>query len=131
MILDEGLELLRLAGVGTAGLSSDVVDFSRLARDVGPGEPVYLVASLVTINGANGATVTLRSSDTYGVLGANDDVVTLEVPVGSGWGPQSASIALPANLKRYLGVHVKTGSGTAQMNVFLTTNPSAPLRGWR
>lgn len=146
MILDERLEFAAATSVaaaaGTAVLG-DVIDLGATARDIGIGEPLWLVIqstteiitggaagtilfsvvsdALATLGAATVANCTLHASSgslVTGAAGANDDKLNV--------GGVILAIRLPAGTyERYLGILTTIGTTTVTagaVNAFLTHN---------
>ena len=137
MILDERSEFTDALDVSsTTGttLEGDVIDLT-VARDIGQGQPIYLVIQVTTLFASGGsATVNFRlRSD--GVAAIHATTSTAHVETGA---IAFASLTLGAQFvlplpseglayERFLGVQVVTGTATTtagSVNMFLTTEPS-------
>ncbi len=137
MLLDERLEfadnLTAWLSVGTL-LLGDVIDLG-VARDIGQGQPVYLVIQITeTYTGTSGALVNYRlRSDGIEAIHATGSTAHLETGplafAGLTLGKQFV-IPLPSEgnaYERYLGVQVVvTAQNTTagDVNAFLTTEPT-------
>ncbi len=136
MILDERTEIADAvsiaAGTGTA-LIGDVIDLT-VARDVGQGQPVYLVIQVTETFSGTSTTVNFRvRSD--GVVAIHATTSTAHVETGLiaeavlvlG---HRIVLALPGAgnaYERYLGVQAIISVATldnGSVNIFLTTEPS-------
>ena len=137
MILDERSEFTDALDVSsTTGttLEGDVIDLT-VARDIGQGQPIYLVIQVTTLFASGGsATVNFRlRSD--GVAAIHATTSTAHVETGA---IAFASLTLGAQFvlplpseglayERFLGVQVVTATATTtagSVNMFLTTEPS-------
>lgn len=137
MILDERSEFTDATDVSsTAGttLEGDVIDLT-VARDIGQGQPIYLVIQVTTAFTSGGsATVNFRlRSD--GVAAIHATTSTAHVETGAlaytllTLGTQLVMVLPSEGLayERYLGVQVVTATATTtagSVNMFLTTEPS-------
>lgn len=137
MILDERSEFTDAtdvsASTGTA-LAGDVIDLT-VARDIGQGQPIYLVIQVTTLFASGGsATVNFRlRSDGVAAIHATTSTAHVEtgaIAFGSLTLGAQFVLALPSEglaYERYLGVQVVTGTATTtagSVNMFLTTEPS-------
>lgn len=122
---------------GAAGtyLLGDQIDLGSVQRDVGAGEPVYVVATVDTTATSGGsATLTLKiSSDSTASIStdgsATDHLISRTFPVASlTAGTVIMAVPLPqegAAYERYLGVLQTTGTAAftaGKINVFLTSD---------
>jgi len=151
MILDERTEFADAASVAAAAgtaLIGDVIDLSAAARDIGQGQPLYLVITTDTEIITAGAAGTLKFqlvSDAQAAI-AVDGSATVHVDTGTFVTDDSAAnsaqfnaggviacIALPVQgqvYERYLGILAVTATTTTtagKINAFLTLDPT----GWR
>lgn len=149
MIMDELLEFADdvdvSAAAGTA-LVGDVIDLG-VARDIGNGEPVYLViktgATEIITGGVAGTIKFQLASDAQAAI-ATDGSATVHFDTGTfvtddeaanddamNAGGSIAFVALPLEgnaYERYLGILVITATTTTTegtINAFLTKDPSA------
>ena len=148
MIIDERTEFADAASVtGAAGtaLIGDVID-SQVLRDLGQGQPVYLVLTVDTSIVTGGAAGTIRfllASDAQAAIATDgsatvhfdsgtfvtDDAATNELDAGD----TIAVVALPIEGKayeRYLGILAEIGTTAVtagKINAFLTADPT----GWK
>jgi len=137
MIMDELLEFADAVDVsGSAGsaLVGDVINLQE-ARDMGNGQPIYLVVNYPeAVSGGTSIDIQLRSdaaaaiSPTTGTLHAS----TGAVAVASLTAGRTFVFALPLEgleYEQYLGVTVtRVGTvSTASVNAFLTYDP----KGWK
>jgi hypothetical protein len=161
MILDERNEFCDATSVAlTAGASwqniGDVIDVGLAARDIGNGEPVYLVVTVDTgINAAGAGSIAFRmASDDSGTIHASTSTVhavspTLTTSTTSGDAPSGAlragqvlwvtALPMEGNVyERYVGIQtlVSTQDTSAgKVNVFLTRDVArwkaydAPFQG--
>jgi hypothetical protein len=135
MILDERNEFADATALSTAAtgraLVGDVIDLGTTSRDVGNGEPLYMVVQVDTAATSGGsATVSFElASDAQAAI-ATDGTATVHfatsaIAVASlTAGTTVAAVALPnGTYERYLGVlqNVGTAALTAgKVNAFLT-----------
>lgn len=145
MILDELLEFADATSVaasaGTA-LIGDVIDLQE-ARDIGNGEPIYLVIQCDTaiITGGSAGTVKFQLVSDAAAAIATDGSATVHYDTGTiatgasgsgltAVGATIAAIALPmegAVYERYLGILCVTATTTTtagKINAFLTKDVS-------
>ena len=137
MILDELLEFadaVDISGGAGSALIGDVVDLG-VARDIGSGQPIYLVVNFpVAVSGGTSIDIQLRSdatatiSPTAGTLHAS----TGATAVASLTAGKTFVFALPLEgneYEQFLGVTaVRVGTvSTADVNAFLTYDPT----GWK
>jgi len=139
MIMDERLEFADAvsiaASAGTA-LIGDQLDMSLPNRDVGMGEPVYLVIEISTTVASGGsATVQFRlRSDSTAAIHATTStghIDTGALALATLVAGYTLVIPLPMgiNYEEFLGLQVITGTATTTagaINAFLTLDP----HGW-
>ena len=150
MILDERNEFADAASVAAAAgtaLIGDVIDTGSVSRDMGMGQPLYLVITTATEIITGGAAGTLKFqlvSDAQAAI-ATDGSATIHIDTGTFVTDDSAAnsaqfnaggviacIALPmegAVYERYLGILAVTATTTTTagaINAFLTLDPT----GW-
>lgn len=144
MILDERNEFADATSVGTPNNTTvnvgDVIDLGIPARDVGQGQPVYLVIQVTTAIGSGGAATVsfLLSSDSTGTIAVDgsqtvhweSDIFALATLVAG----FQLVVALPMEnpeYEQFLGVQVRENAGQAlnagAINAFLTLDPP----GWK
>lgn len=147
MILDERLEFADATSVAAAAgtaLIGDVIDLGATARDMGQGEPLYLVITVDTeiiTGGAAGTIVFALASDAQAAIATDgsatvhwqsrafvtDDSAANDTAMNAG--EVVAVVALPAQgpvYERYLGIlaTIATTTVTAgKINAFLTLDP--------
>jgi hypothetical protein len=151
MILDERNEFADAASVAAAAgtaLIGDVIDTSTVGRDLGNGQPLYLVITTATeiITGGVAGTIKFQLvSDAQAAI-AVDGTATVHIDTGTfvtddagansaqlNAGGVIACIALPlqgAVYERYLGILAVIGTTTVTagaINAFLTLDPT----GWK
>lgn len=147
MILDERTEFADAVSVAAAAgtaLIGDVIDLSATSRDVGHGNPLYLVIQTDTeiITGGTAGTIEFQlASDAQAAI-ATDGSATVHLSSGSLVTDDAAAnddrlnaggyilvAALPqGTYERYLGVLATIGTTTVtagKINAFLT--PQAPV----
>lgn len=138
MLLDERNEFADAVALSTAGIGraliGDVIDLGATQRDIGAGEPLYLVITIDTAVGfgAAGALVFELASDAQAAI-ATDGTATVHYASGQfnaanplPAGAVAVVVALPMEgpaYERYLGV-LQNVSGNAltagKVNAFLT-----------
>ena len=137
MILDERTEFCdNLAVDSTTGttLEGDVIDLTD-ARDIGQGQPIYLVIQVtVAFTSSGSATVDFQlRSDSIVAIHATDSTAHLSTgPVPFATLALGYRIVIPVPpqgdaYERYLGLQLVTGAATTtagSINAFLTTEPS-------
>lgn len=137
MIMDENLEFADAVDVsGTAGsaLIGDVVDLG-VARDVGNGQPMYVVVQMSTAaSGGTSIDFQVRTDDSATI---NTSTGTLHastgaIAVANLTAGKTYVFALPLEgeaYERYMGIVVtRVGTvSTADINAFLTFDP----HGWK
>lgn len=150
MIIDERTEFCdatSVAGAAGTALVGDVIDLGTAGRDVGNGQPIYLVMTVDTSIITAGAAGTIRfalASDAQAAI-ATDGSATVHFETGDfvtdddalnalDAGAVIAVVALPLNsvavYERYLGVLATiatTAVSAGAINAFLTTQPY----GWQ
>lgn len=143
MILDERTEFADATSVGTPNNTTvnvgDVIDLS-VARDIGNGQPIYLVVQVTTaITSGGAATVSfLLSSDSTATLSVDGTQTSHwesdTIAVASLVAGYTLVTALPLEspaYERYLGFQVRENAGQAltagNVNAFLTVDP----HGWK
>jgi hypothetical protein len=136
MILDKRNEFCDAVALntGAAGtyLIGDQIDLGAVARDVGNGEPMYLVITVDTLptsGGAATAQFTLASDDSASISTSTSTVHLLTKAFAiseMAAGTMLAAIALPMEgvaYERYLGILQTTGTAAftgGKINAFLT-----------
>lgn len=135
MILDDRLEFLDATDCKintTNNIIGDVIDLGATPtlRDIGNGEPLYLVIQVTTAaTGAGNITFELCSDSTANLATSKTvHVSTGAIAYGTWTLGYTKIYALPmdATYERYLGLW-ETGSGNTtalNCNAFLTTNPA-------
>ncbi|MGP1254932.1 MAG: Bbp16 family capsid cement protein [Kiloniellales bacterium] len=150
MIIDERTEFCDATSVAAAAgtaLVGDVIDLGTAGRDVGNGQPIYLVMTVDTSIITGGVAGTIRfalASDAQAAI-ATDGSATVHFETGDfvtdddalnalDAGDVIAVVALPLNsvatYERYLGILATIGTTTVTegaINAFLTTQPY----GWQ
>jgi hypothetical protein len=151
MILDKRNEFADAVSVAAAAgtaLIGDVIDTGSIARDLGQGQPIYLVITTDTEIITAGAAGTIKfqlASDAQAAI-ATDGTATVHIDTGTfvtddaaandvqlNAGGVIACIPLPVQGKvyeRYLGILAITATTTTtagKINAFLTDDPT----GWR
>lgn len=138
MILDERTEFCDATALntGAAGtyLLGDQID-SSVVRDLGNGQPIYLVVTVDTLPTSGGsatAQFTLASDDSASIATngtASVHFVTKAFPISEmAAGTVLAAVALPAQgvaYERYLGILQTTATAAftgGKINAFLTTD---------
>ena len=147
MIMDERLEFADAVSVAAAAgtaLIGDVIDLSSIGRDIGDGEPLWLVISVDTEIITGGSAGTLQfvlASDAQAAIATDgtatahytsrafvtDDSAANDTAMNAGQFP--VVIALPREgpvYERYLGILAITGTTTTtagKINAFLTLDP--------
>lgn len=135
MILDELLELADAVALSTAGTSiyllGDVIDLG-VARDVGAGEPMFLVIQVTTaITSSGSATVKfILASDAAAAIATDGSATyhgqTFAVPKATLVAGYQLVIPLPPEsppYERYLGVLTDVGAAAltaGKVNAFIT-----------
>lgn len=143
MIMDSRLEFADAASVaaaaGTANLTNQI-DTGSVVRDLGNGEPIYLVVTVDTsiVTGGSAGTIAyqLVSDDTASIATNGTQTVhavsksfvtgsTATLAAGTAAGAVAWVIALPQGIayERYLGVQAVIGTTTTtagKVNAFLT-----------
>lgn len=142
MILDDFAEFCDATAVNTGGVASylvgDVMDLGAVSRDIGQGQPVYLVIQVDTaIASATGSFKFKLCSDAQAAIAVDgtqtihfstDDFLEAALVAGT----LVCCVALPMGLvyERYLGIVQETITAAAtagKINAFLTMDPT----GWR
>lgn len=140
MYVDKLAEFCDATAVNTGGVASylvgNVMDLGANARDIGNGEPLYLVINVDTsIASATGSIKLSLCSDAQAAI-AVDASQTVHLTAGPFLaaamtaGKTLAVVAIPRGLQfeRYLGIvqETITAAMTAgKINAFLTTDPTA------
>ncbi len=131
MILDERNEFCdatsAILAVGNA-IIGDVIDLGTTGRDIGNGEPLYLVIQVdTTFVGPNSTTRFELSSDSTANLATSRTVhlATPDIPVATLVAGYTLAYALPidGNYERYLGLWETVGTANVtagKINAFLT-----------
>lgn len=149
MIIDDTLEFadaVSVAGSAGTALIGDVVDLT-VARDMGNGQPIYLVLTCDTsiITGGAAGTIKFQLVSDASASIATDGSATVHLDTGTyvtdgddanelDAGATIAVVALPLNgsnaYERYLGILATIGTTTVTagaINAFLTIDPA----GWK
>ena len=142
MILDVFAEFADATAVNTGGVASylvgNVMELDAVSRDIGQGQPVYLVIQVDTaIASATGSFKFKLCSDAQAAI-AVDGTQTIHLETGAKLqaaltaGTLVACVALPMGLvyEQYLGIVQETITAAAtagKINAFLTMDPT----GWR
>jgi uncharacterized membrane protein len=154
MIMDERLEFADAASVAAAAgtaLIGDVIDLGATARDIGQGEPVYLVITTDTeiITGGTAGTVKFQLvSDAQAAI-AVDGTATVHIDTGTFVTDDAAAnsaqlnaggvifagpIPLEGNVyERFLGILCVTATTTTtagKINAFLTLDPPTTRKNY-
>ncbi len=142
MWMDEDLEFADATSVGTPNNTTvnvgDIIDTGAVSRDLGAGEPLYLVVQVTTLI-ASGGSATVRfklvsdSTDTIAVNGDQTEHWTSDsIAVASLVAGYELVIALPSNkpdYERYLAFQIEEDAGQAlnagNVNAFLTRDARA------
>lgn len=137
MWMDENLEFADATSVGTPNSTTvnvgDVVDSGAIVRDLGAGEPLYLVVQVTTLIESGGAaTVRFKLASDSTAVPSVDGTQTEHwtsdsIAVASLVAGYEFAIALPManpDYERYLGFQVEEDAGQAltagNVNAFLT-----------
>jgi len=142
MILDARAEFCDATAVNTGGVASyllgNVYDTGAVSKDIGQGQPVYLVITVDTaIASATGSFKFKLCSDAQAAI-AVDGTQTIHFSTGAFLegaltaGTRVCCVALPmgAVYERYIGIVQETITAAAtagKINAFLTMDPT----GWR
>lgn len=148
MIMDERTEFCDATSVAAAAgtaLVGDVIDLGTVARDIGNGQPLYLVITTATeiITGGSAGTVKFQlASDSTADLATSatvhidtgtfvtDDSAANSAQLNAGGVIFCGPLPLQGNVyERYLGILCVTATTTTTagaINAFLTLDP----RGW-
>lgn len=148
MIMDERTEFCDATSVAAAAgtaLVGDVIDLGAVARDIGNGQPVYLVITTATeiITGGSAGTVKFQlASDSTADLATSatvhidtgtfvtDDSAANSAQLNAGGVIFCGPLPLQGNVyERYLGILCVTATTTTTagaINAFLTLDPT----GW-
>lgn len=144
MIIDDRLEFADAASVAAAAgtaLIGDVIDLGVVQRDIGAGQPVFLVITCATsILAASGGTIKfILASDAQAAI-AVDGSATVHLDTGTfvtnvdasnRWDAGAVIFAAPlpiegATYERYLGILATIATATVTqgaINAFLTLDP--------
>lgn len=142
MWIDENLEFADATSVGTPNNTTvnvgDIIDTGGVVRDLGAGEPMYLVVQVTTLVTSGGAaTVRFKlasdSTETIAVDGTQTEHLTSDsIAVASLVVGYTLVMALPSNspnYERYLAFQVEEDAGQAltagNVNAFLTRDARA------
>jgi hypothetical protein len=136
MILDESLEFSDAQAVTSTAISTNVVDngATPTTRDLGNGDPLYLVVQTNTTCTDSGSdatlTVTLESDSTADLATSattHFSTGALAFAAFKDAGTVLACVALPhGNYERYMGVRYTVASGpltAGAFDAFITANP--------
>lgn len=142
MIMDDNLEFADATSVGTPNNSTvncgDIMDSGAVVRDLGAGEPLYLVVQVTTaVTSGGAATVAfLLVSDATTTIAtdgtATKHIETDAIAVASLVAGYQMRIPLPLEnpaYERYLAFQIKETAGQAltagNVNAFITKHPYA------
>jgi len=123
------------AGTGRQ-LVGDVIDLGAGVKDIGHGQPLYLVIQIDTVISGTSSTVDFELASDAAAAIATDGSATVHYATGAiaeatlVAGYQVCAIALPqGTYERYLGIlaNVGTATVTGAINAFLTTEPNKHL----
>jgi hypothetical protein len=152
MIMDERLEFADAVSVAAAAgtaLIGDVIDLGSVARDIGQGQPVYLVITTDTeiITGGTAGTVKFQLvSDAQAAIAVDgsatvhvdtgdfvtDDAAANSAQLNAGGVIFAGPIPLEGNVyERYIGILAITATTTTtagKINAFLTLTPPTTRR---
>lgn len=136
MILDELTEFadnLDISATAGTALLGDIIDLT-IGRDIGQGQPVYLVIQVTVAFVGATATVDFRlRSDSIEAINATTSTAHLStgpIPIATLVIGYRAVIPIPPQgdaYERYLGLQAVTATATTtagSINAFLTTEPS-------
>jgi hypothetical protein len=143
MFMDDTLEFADATSNGTPNSSTvnvgDIIDTSAISRDIGSGQPLYLIITVDTaVTSGGSATVAfLMVSDATTTIAVNGTatkhIETDAIAVASLVAGYKMVVPLPSGnptYERYLAFQVKETSGNAlnggNVNAFLTVDP----HGW-
>lgn len=151
MIMDERLEFADAVSVAAAAgtaLIGDVIDLSSVARDIGSGQPMYLIITTDTeiITGGSAGTIKFQlASDAQAAI-ATDGSATVHLDTGTFVTDDAAANDSKLNAgglifygtmpgegavyERYLGILAVIGTTTVtagKINAFLTLDPPRNL----
>ncbi len=142
MWMDEDLEFADATSVGTPNNTTvnvgDIIDTGAVSRDLGAGEPLYLVVQVTTLI-ASGGSATVRfklvsdSTETIAVDGTQTEHWTSDsFAVALMVAGYTLVVALPSNspvYERYLAFQIEEDAGQAlnagNVNAFLTRDARA------
>lgn len=129
MILDDRLEFCdatTATGTGVSNIIGDVVDTGNFTKNLGSGEPIYLVVQVSTAySGGTSAEFQFRSSTLAALTGGTTTThyTTGAVAVGSLTAGTTYVVPLPGGTyQRYIGMWLVTVGAVAAgaVNAFLT-----------
>lgn len=134
MIIDDRLEFcdaVAATGTDASAIVGDVVDTGNFTKDLGAGEPLYLVIQVTTAySGGTSVEFQLRTSTLAALTGGTTTtlVSTSAIAVATAAAGYTLIYALPTGptYQQYLGMwKVTVGAVSAgAINAFLTTDPS-------
>lgn len=133
MILDERLEFCDATaafGTGVSQIVGDVIDSGNFTKDLGAGEPIYLVIQVSTAySGGTSAEFQFRSSTLAALTGGTTTThySTGAIAVANLTAGYTIAIALPQDTyQRYAGMWLVTVGAVAAgaINAFLTKDVS-------
>lgn len=151
MIMDERTEFADAVSVAAAAgtaLIGDVIDLGAVQRDIGNGNPTWLVITVATeiiTGGVAGTIEFILASDAQAAIATDgsatvhyrsrafvtDDAAANDPQLNAGGVPVCVAIPLEGPVyERYLGILVTTGTTTTTagaINAFLTLDP----KGWQ
>lgn len=124
MILDKSLELSTAQTVTGSAASTNIIDLGQ-SRDIGAGEPLQLVISVVeTATAAGAATVTFEvQTDTVATF-ASPTTLIRSAEISKDALTQGASpfqVAVPRGVERYLRLFYTVGTGPLTAGRFTAT----------
>lgn len=142
MILDGFCEFADATAVNTGGVASylvgNVMDLGAVSRDIGQGQPLYLVIQVDTaIASATGSFKFKLCSDAQAAIAVDgsqtihlETAAKLEAALVAGTLVCCVALPMGAVYERYLGIVQETITAAAtagKINAFLTMDPT----GWR
>ena len=128
MILDKNLQVSTDQVVTATARSTDVIDLKQ-DRDIGIGEPMYLIANIKAVSGTSPTlTIALHTDDNSGFSSA----VTLASSASLAPPVANSQIVLPVPLtnERYLSAHYTVG-GTSPSFTIDAYLSAVPPPGWQ
>lgn len=126
MIIDSRLEFSNAQTIATTAASTNVIDLSS-ARDIGPGQTMWVVLQVDTTIAGTSAVASLQTSDTEGSGYADIASATITAATAG----TRFVIGVPYSNKQYLRMNYTIGTGSAgAVSAWLTDQEPASWKAY-